>query len=216
MKSKIIPVNLGFVKSFLIQGDKTIIVDAGVKGSEQKILAAMQTNGITPTDVSLILITHAHSDHFGGLKALKEAVHAPVAVHKAEAVYLAEGKSAPVHATGLMKALSKLFGMGKIDAVQPDVLIDNLLDLAPYGVDGKVICTPGHTDGSLTLITTDGDAITGDIIGGKGGHPAIPAICADREAMAGSYKIICEAGAQQVYTSHAGVYAAEEIAEIKF
>lgn len=36
-------------------------------------------------------------------------------------------------------------------------------DLSPYGVTGKVIYTPGHTDCSISVVLDSGHAIVGDI-----------------------------------------------------
>jgi len=214
LKIEIIPISFGFVKAFLVKGDKTIIVDAGLKGSTKKILRAMQANGIKPSDVSLLLVTHVHGDHMGGLKALKDMLGAPVAVHQCEAEYLAGGKSAPVvlHSS-VMKLLSGIMKRQKLQGVQPDVLIGDRLILDDYGVEGFVFPTPGHTDGSVTLVTGTGDAIVGDMVGG-GRSPAFPGVYKDLQMLKASIGLLKWINIRNVYTSHGGVYPIDEVLKL--
>lgn len=214
MDVKIIPVSFGFVKAFLVKGERTIVVDAGLKGSVKKILKVMQANGIEPRDVSLLLVTHAHGDHTGGLRALKDATGAPVAVHESEAACLSEGKSAPVIVRSfLMKLLSGLTKRMKLEGVKPDVLIGGRLELAPYGVEGYAFPTPGHTAGSVTVVTADGCAIVGDMVRG-GKAPVIPDIYLDMEALKASIALLEGMGIEKVYTSHGGVYPIGEVLKL--
>lgn len=215
MDIKIIPVSLGFVKAFLVKGDKTVIVDAGMGGSLKRIQAAMRANGVNPSDVSLLLITHVHMDHTGGLAALKELTGAPVAVHANEAGFLAQGISAPVAVrSGLMRILSVFTKRIKLAGIQPDIIVHDRLDLKPYGVDGYVFPTPGHTPGSLTLVTAGGEAITGDMVGGGSEYPAIPGIYSDLAALKSSIAGLAGHPVMRVYTSHAGIYAITDVLKI--
>jgi len=56
-----------FQTNFLIiKGDKHIMVDFGSTGQR----ALWKTTGLKPTDIELILPTHSHSDHIGGIECL--------------------------------------------------------------------------------------------------------------------------------------------------
>ena len=95
----ILPMNM--VNSFILVGERSVIVDTGVPGSAPKVLAALAREGIAPRDVSLILITHRHMDHIGSAAELKRATGAPVAVHALDAEWLRQGEGGPRPATGL-------------------------------------------------------------------------------------------------------------------
>ncbi len=207
MATKIITINLGFVKSFLVVGSRVIIVDAGIPGSMKHILKIMKDNCIRYDDVSLTLVTHAHADHVGGLWELQDMLHAPVAIHRSEAQCLADGSGAEValHSPA-MKLLSPLMKGNKPRGVTADVLIDDKLDLSPYGIDGCILHTPGHTMGSVTLVTADGNAIVGDMVGGMR-KPALPGVYVDLGKMKHSIAQLETTGARMVYTSHGGSHA---------
>jgi hydroxyacylglutathione hydrolase len=213
----VIPVDLGFVRAFLVKGEKTLLVDTGVKGSGEKILEAMKQNEINPQDISLIVITHAHADHFGSLRALKNELDAPVAVQESEAGFLKAGNSAPVVIHGLLyRLLSKFFSPSKIGQVTPEVTFGEKLDLSPYGVDGYLLHTPGHTQGSASVVLTGGEVIIGDTIGGKadGSRAALPAIYADLHALKKSLGAVLALQPAKIYTAHGGAYDGQTAAKL--
>src|SRR5581483_8208790 len=61
--------------------DGLTLVDTSVPGSLPQIEKDLQREGHQLSDVKRILITHAHSDHFGSLAALKEMTGARVYAH---------------------------------------------------------------------------------------------------------------------------------------
>ena len=66
----------------LVSAGKHVLIDAGI--SLRRIRANLSLSGLTPEDVSGVLITHEHSDHISGLAMLvkyhKVPVYAPAAV----------------------------------------------------------------------------------------------------------------------------------------
>ncbi len=64
------------------------------------------------------------------------------------------------------KILSKLLQNTKLDRIRADVSLVDGLRLDEFGCDAYILETPGHTAGSISLITAAGDAIIGDVIMG--------------------------------------------------
>ena len=64
------------------------IVDTGMPGNADKILAAVGSLGLQPSDVKRIIATHGDVDHIGSLKALQRATGAPVICHTVEKALL--------------------------------------------------------------------------------------------------------------------------------
>lgn len=164
----VLPGNM--VNSFVLIGDRPIVVDTGVPGSEKKIIATLQREGFGPRDVSLILITHRHVDHIGSAAAIQRATGAPVAVHVADADWLRKGDGGPRPATGLGGRFFDLTGVpGRpAEPCEPDIVIDGDFDLSRYGAPGGVVIhTPGHTAGSVSAVLPGGDVLAGDLaVGG--------------------------------------------------
>jgi glyoxylase-like metal-dependent hydrolase (beta-lactamase superfamily II) len=139
-------------------GDKLILIDTGLPRNHKKIISYIEALGRKPTDVSLIVLTHFHIDHVGSAKKMKELTNAKVAVHEFDADYVA-GKKAPPKPKNLMfKALSSIV---KAESVEVDlVLKDN--DKVGRLI---VIHTPGHSEGSISLLDAERKVIfAGDAV----------------------------------------------------
>ena len=57
-----------------------------------------------------------------------------------------------------------LFGFGKSERFKPDLYIEDGDDLSEYGLDAKVLHIPGHSKGSIGILTADGDLLCGDLL----------------------------------------------------
>src|SRR5690606_23448437 len=57
-------------------GDELVMIDAGFGPGQDEILAHMRADGLDPSRVSRILITHYHADHSGGSAGMVEATGA--------------------------------------------------------------------------------------------------------------------------------------------
>ena len=213
---EIIPVNFGFVNSYIIKGEnKLILVDTGLPGNAQKIIKKIEEIGFKTGDVSLIILTHVHLDHMGSLKELKDIIRAKVAVHKNEADYLIEGKTAEtVPITGFGKFMMRMIknrSQKIIEGVKPDILIEDEMDLNEFGVKGKVIFTPGHTDGSVSVFLNSGICLCGDTIHTSFGKLTYGMFCSDINKLKESIAKIKNSNAKEVYLSHGGIINIDKI-----
>ncbi|WP_440947978.1 MBL fold metallo-hydrolase [Methanosarcina sp. T3] len=137
----IIPVPLKMTSAFIIRDEGTIMVDSGYPGSEDTILEKLHEIGSSPEDIRLIVLTHGHADHAGSAAALREKTGAKVAVHRMDADKVREGNQGKLHPTGFAgRVLGLFFGMKKASsypAFEPDILIDEALELEEYGIRGR-------------------------------------------------------------------------------
>jgi glyoxylase-like metal-dependent hydrolase (beta-lactamase superfamily II) len=160
---------LGLINSFLLIDKKIIIVDSGFKYHHKKILNYLRNNHILPDQVSLIILTHAHLDHYDNINKVKKLFNVPVLATETAGNYFKNGANEPTKPTGFSGKLLKYFYYTrKVGPIFPDILITQEFDLNPYGVQGKIIPSPGHTKGSLSIIVNDTECLTGDLLrGGK-------------------------------------------------
>lgn len=122
-----------------------VVIDGGMPQAAPMLLEHLQSLGVAPADVRLILHSHAHADHAGPLAALRRATGATVVSNAESAALLARGGSDDIH-----------YG----DAIQfPPVSADRLvqdgetIDLG--GVAFTAHFTPAHTPGSLSWTWSD-------------------------------------------------------------
>jgi len=76
--------DLGPTWNYAVMADKPFLVDSGRFGQGKKLIAMMDTAGISAKDLEFVLISHSHEDHDGGLAELVESTHLKV---KAHAIY---------------------------------------------------------------------------------------------------------------------------------
>ena len=223
-KVTVVPVSLGFVKAFLVRGRKTIVVDAGMRGSGKKILAALERLGVKPRSVSLILLTHGHRDHIGGVSELAAALKCPVAIQAADADALRTGIQPATTAVGPMLGFAmaiageerKAKGRPSLPPFKPDVVFKRTLDLAPYGVAGTVESTPGHTPGSVTIYLGNGEAIIGDLLRGSlaaASTPRYPYVAEDLTEVRRSIGRLLDRKPSKIWASHGGPLTADAVRE---
>jgi hydroxyacylglutathione hydrolase len=214
---KIIPLQCGLANVFILAGEKAVIVDAGLKGSTEKILKEMEQNRIERGDVSLIVLTHAHPDHCLNIKHLSETLQVPVAINEKEARFLENGEFAPViplNISGklLLRSLRSIHEKHS-ERIKPAVQFKEGLDLAPYGVAAKVVPTPGHSYGASSIALADGRWIVGDLfIESPVLHkPVLPPFAVDLALMKASLRSILEGNATEIYSSHGRAWGKDEL-----
>lgn len=161
-----------FVNAYVIKGEKTVLFDTGAVIDPAELPAYLEENGVDPKEIDMIIVSHAHWDHFQLVKAWKDLTGAPVICHKNAVDFLTTGNKENPFDFG-PKALAyppfTEFMMSTravdIPTVTPDIIVDDEgLDLHPYGFAGRIIYTPGHADSAIALVLDDGTAFTGDTV----------------------------------------------------
>jgi glyoxylase-like metal-dependent hydrolase (beta-lactamase superfamily II) len=187
----VLPLRLGFVKAFLLMGaGRHVLIDTGTKGQLPAITGRLKREGVGLKDISLIVVTHAHTDHTGSLADVAEATGAKVLAHRLEADHM---------------------------CTSPDVVVEDELDLNPYGVAGKVIWTPGHTRGSVSVALESGEAVVGDLVLPRFmafGPPAIAFWSASREDSLASIRRVLGLRPSTILTSHGGPFRPEVLVRL--
>ncbi len=206
------PLTLGFVQAYLIEPPAgVVLVDCGMPRQERAILRAVKQLG--RGDLKLVFITHAHADHYGSAAALQRLTGVPVAIHRADAQAMANGKTSIRGSGGLTKAITSLaLRLTPTPPVDADILLDDGDSLAEYGVPGVVLHTPGLTAGSCCLVLVDGTAFLGDMLAARRIPNLQRTYIEDREQLRQSYARLRELKLTKVYAGHGGhVLTGEEL-----
>lgn len=211
-------ISLGMVNVFLIKGSKQhILIDTGMKNSQKKILQELSSIGIQPEQIGLIVLTHSHEDHIGSLKAMADLTDAQVVIHEKEYETIEKGND---EVRGITFAGKVVMGtahrmMSRRDSVhgsslpvKATIMTEDTFDLKSFGVEGRLVHTPGHTKGSLSVLMENGDAILGDSIMAMmpWSRPGKPIVGYDMKMTARSIRKLMTMGAKRFYLSHGKVY----------
>lgn len=163
-------IRAGIANVHLVDASRgVVIVDAGWNGYGRQILSAVERFGYTPDDVRLILLTHVHADHVGSAAELKRLTGAPVAIHRGDGAFAEAGGHPIPPGRGWVGVSSKWFAdrvryRMNFEPFNPDVWIEEGQTLGEYGLEGYVIHTPGHTQGSVSIALEDGVTLIGDAL----------------------------------------------------
>ena len=160
---------LGMINAFLIVNSKgCILIDTGLPDTESKVERILKKLNLTFHDIKLIVITHAHIDHAGNTATIKSLSSAPVIAHEGDLPYFKGDKKMHFCSTGWFGWLFSKTGANQkpYKNFEPDILLSarTNLDLSSYGFEGEVIPTPGHTDGSISVVLGNKNAIVGDLV----------------------------------------------------
>jgi glyoxylase-like metal-dependent hydrolase (beta-lactamase superfamily II) len=217
----IIPIQLSISNAYLIKGERPILIDTGCPGDHATLIRVLTKEGIAASDLALILHTHGHRDHAGGTRQLKQMTSAPTAVHSADADMLRNGANRRLIPTSFTGRLIRPVVDKPFPAVEPDVRLDDGMDLKPYGIAGRVITTPGHTNGSVSILLENGQAVAGDLLVGGylGGllarhHPGYPYFAEDMAVLRLSIKKLMAYSPIKLYVGHGGPLKAQAVAEL--
>jgi hydroxyacylglutathione hydrolase len=133
-------------------GDPCWIVDAGFEPGD--LIAMVREHGLRP---ELLILTHAHGDHIAGVRDVLAAwpkPPVPILIHEAEREWLADPSL----------NLSLAIGM-PVTTPGPDRVLREGDVLALGDSEWKVLHTPGHSPGGITLYNAaDGVALVGDAL----------------------------------------------------
>jgi len=150
-----------FVSIYIISTPRSLtLIDTGVAGSEEIIFSHLQRSGRRPEEISLLILTHAHPDHIGAAKAIREATGCTIAAHGADQAWIEDtdrqNRERPVP--------------GFYQLVGGPVAVDRILEDGDTiemgeGLTLEVIHTPGHSPGSISLLLLPDMALfSGDAI----------------------------------------------------
>ncbi len=129
------------VTSYLIvtPHGKLILLDGGFEQTAPQILANIRTLGFDPKTVKILLNSHAHFDHAGGLAALKAATGA---------MFFASAEDAPVLEAGGANDFALKNAL--FPPIKPDHILPDGTKVALDGVTLTAHITAGHTKGCTT------------------------------------------------------------------
>ena len=153
----------------LRSGEDFFLVDSGIARQRERLDRDLQAAGCSPGRLKLLLLTHGDSDHAGNAAYLREHFGAKIAMHAADVINVQTGdmfankQTAPA-IKAFTRILLSLTGLGGMPTFTPDILLEDGQDLAPLGLEATVMHLPGHSKGSIAILTAQGDLFCGDLL----------------------------------------------------
>lgn len=159
---------LGYVLVYVFETDRgPYLVDAGwnTDDSWEALRNGLTAVGASVTEVQGVLVTHIHPDHYGLAGRVREASGAWIALHPHDAALIHDRYEAPEDLLERVAATLRRVGapddelrslqhaampmLPRVDAVRPDVLLEDGDRPDVPGWDLAALWTPGHSPGHL-------------------------------------------------------------------
>jgi hydroxyacylglutathione hydrolase len=208
MASVISIIGLGGVNCYLVTaGDGFVLIDTGTPEKRAHLDRELENAGCPPEKLRLIVLTHGDYDHAGNAAYLREKHGAKIAIHREDSgrVECADWswnlKPKPDRFALLFRVVSFFIRPGKFDVFEPDVLVEDGQSLTDYGLDATVLHLPGHTRGSIGILTSGNDLFCGDLMNSMG-RPGLHFFIDDMAAARASLERLRTLGVGTVYPGH--------------
>ncbi|HAJ26940.1 MAG TPA: hypothetical protein DCG53_06795 [Syntrophus sp. (in: bacteria)] len=102
-----------------------------------------------------------------------------------------------------------------IDVTAVDIVLDEgEFSLAAYGIPGRIIYTPGHSMGSVSVLLDTGEAFVGDLAMNKFPlclSPGLPILAENMQQVKESWKMLLDKGVKTIYPAHGKPFSADVI-----
>ena len=214
---------VGINYCYIIKAEGCIMVDTGPPPSGKKIEKWLTNIPVNPQEIQLIILTHGHGDHVGSALGVKNFTGAQLAIHNDDRAMVEDGEVAWPSAASTWGHIARylfrpLAPLMRFNTFKADVIIgDEGLSLKEYGIPGKIIHTPGHTPGSVSVLLETGDAFVGCMTHNNFPfrlRPNLPIFAEDLSRLRESWKLLLDAGAKTIYPAHGNPFTSEEMLKV--
>jgi hydroxyacylglutathione hydrolase len=220
MPSGIQTIDCGGVNCYLIKTNSDfILVDTGTPNKRLDVERDLENAACKLGDLKLIIITHGDYDHAGNAAYLREKYGVKVAMHSEDSGRVEQGnwklgfKNKPDRFLLMFRIVSAFIKPGPFDKFKPDIYLEDGQSLSEYSSDAQVIHLPGHTRGSIGILTPDGNLLCGDLMSNFG-KPGLQFFIDDMAAAKASIAKLQNLKITTVYPGHGKPFLTERIIKI--
>jgi len=193
-----------------------LATDPAYTDRRDQLLHHLEAAGCHPGNLILIVLTHGHNDHTANAAYLRERFGAPIAMHPndrslveqptlenwLQAHRYREPELLRMYAqyADAITAVTQR-ALSDFTPFTPDILLEDGSDLSAFGIDARVIHVPGHTSGSVAILTSTGGLIAGDTYANLG-QPSLAPNADDFDRMTTSAGLLSAYPVRAVYPGH--------------
>jgi len=209
MPQEIRVINSGGVNCYLVRnGDSYVLIDTGIPTKRTSLVKELASTGCKPGNLKLIVLTHGDYDHAGNAAYLREKFGTKIAMHNSDSGRCERGdwnwglKAKPDKFPLIFRIVSVFIRPGKFDTFKSDIYVEDGQGLSEYGFDAKILHLPGHTKGSIGLLTGSGDLFCGDLMDNMFGKPRLQFFIDDLAEAHASVEKLKNSKINTVYPGH--------------
>jgi len=192
----------------LNNGEDFILIDNGRRQEKRLLLTNLLEIIGEWNNLKYIILTHTHFDHCSNTTDIKERSGAQILLHQKESEQLKKGFTPIPKGTIFLTKLLSLVPrpitnkIGSYPPAQPDIEISETYALPEEKWDILVMPTPGHTEGSVSIIVNDEVALVGDLLFGIQKQNIFPPFANDVPRLLKSWEMLLETRCEWFFPGH--------------
>ncbi len=210
-----LPYGLGTVNCYLLSAGKGhILIDTGPSHRRAILDQELARSGCLPAQPLLVVLTHGDFDHTGNVAHICAGHGAQSAMGADDAPMVERGDmfAGRKRPNWLVRSLAPLlFGFHQAERFRPDWLPQEGDALSAHGLDARVLSLPGHSRGSLGILTAEGDLFCGDLLDNTA-QPALNSLMDDPAAGQASLARLSALPIRTVYPGHGQPFPMSKLA----
>ena len=148
-----------------------MLIDTSFTSQRKALESRLDELGLKPGNLTLIILTHGDFDHVGNAAYLRSKYNAKIAMHAGDLGMVEHGNllasrtSRGVIMRSIVKVIMFITRMGlkKKDRFKPDIILEEGDQLLEFKFDAKIVHLPGHSKGSIGILTPENDLFCGDV-----------------------------------------------------
>jgi len=200
-----LPLRMGNVNCYLVETDLGyVLIDTGGSSNRSELVSELERSGCQPGLLKLIVITHGDFDHTGNAAYLRNTLGGQIAMHAGDLGMVERGDmfANRKQPNLLIRKLLPLFTrFGKSEHFTPDMPLGDGDDLSAYGLEARILSIPGHSKGSIGILTAEGDLFCGDLLENTRG-PVLNSLIDNLAEARDSLQRLESLNIQMVYPGH--------------
>jgi glyoxylase-like metal-dependent hydrolase (beta-lactamase superfamily II) len=219
MTQEIKTINFGGINCYLVKtGAGYILIDTGYPAKRAVLEEELEGAGCQPGNLKLVILTHGDIDHAGNCAYLRQKYGAKIALHSGDLGMVESGDMGWNRKARsdkfsilfrIMSLMTRFVKTGEFVVFKPDLTIDEGFNLSEYGCDARVLHLPGHSKGSLGILTAGGDLFCGDLIYNFFGKPGFICYINDLADHHASIEKLRKLNIKTVYPGHGSPFPME-------
>jgi glyoxylase-like metal-dependent hydrolase (beta-lactamase superfamily II) len=204
------------VNCYLVQvGAGFFLIDTGMALKRDSLVNELELAGCQPGNLKLIILTHGDLDHSGNGAFLRQHFGAKIAMHSGDLANVERGdmfankKINPI-AKGIVKILFSVTRLAAFTTFTPDIFLEDGQSLDEYGWQATVMHLPGHSKGSIGILTPEGDLFCGDLLENTR-KPAVNSLGDDLDQLKTSAEKLNDFQIKTVYPGHGQAFLLSQL-----
>lgn len=202
-------ISRGMVNCYLVSTDSGyFLIDTGLASKRAEIDKEIENAGCRSGNLVLIIVTHGDYDHAGNAAYFRQKYGARIVIHPAESIAVEKGDMLlnRKRMTFFKRMLARMVipvvtKLRTFDRFKADIFVEDGYDISGYGLEANIWHIPGHSRGSIGIITINGDFFCGDLLS-SGRKPSLNSLIDDLAEANASVEKLLSLKIDTVYPGH--------------